>query len=164
MKSQKSNISEDDNYVVTLVLKSVAKKGYDFYHENEYDDCKSCKLYQICMKNLQKHRTYKVVDVRNSVVHKCPNDYFKEDLVVVRVKECPIEVAFPIRKVFENIQIKYHPIPCPEKSCKYFENCNPPNKILVKGMPVVCLKIIKKIKDECKYKKDLGIILVKRRV
>ena len=153
---------EKKDYLVTLASETAAEVGHEFYHDRVPGACWGCELFQICMKNLSNNRFYRIIKVDEKIKHKCPKGRYESELMVVKVQECPLEVAFPARKAFEGILIKYHPQPCTEKECKYYENCNPPNNTIAKGTPVKCIKIIKKLNKECKFNKDLSLMIVKR--
>ena len=160
-KSPKGN--EDKEYIVTLAIEDKAKKGYEFYNDEIPSNCRDCELYQICMKNLEPRRQYEIVEIKDTVRHQCPQGLFDGDLVVVKVKESPLLVSFPARKAFAGMLIKFHPQPCIEKDCKYYENCNPSPSSIVKGMPVKCVRIIKQLKEECKFNHGLSLMEVKRK-
>ncbi|MFX0102583.1 MAG: UPF0179 family protein [Candidatus Hodarchaeota archaeon] len=162
MHSYKGVSEAKKDYVVTLAAESSAKVGEEFYHEKVPEECKECELFQICMKNLSNNRFYQIIEVKEDIAHKCPKGLHEEDLRVIKVRECPLEITFPVRKAFEGILLKYHPQPCIEKECKYYEICNPPQSTIAQGTPVKVIRILKKLKIECKFKRDLGLLIVKR--
>jgi uncharacterized protein (UPF0179 family) len=162
MHSYKGVSREKKDYVVTLASESEAKVGHEFHHEKVPRECGGCELFQICMKNLSNNRFYQIIEVNDGVRHKCPKGLQDEDLMVIKVKECPLEITYPSRKAFEGILVKYHPQPCTEKECKYYENCNPKRSAIEVNAPVKVLKILKKLKKECKFGRDLGLMIVKR--
>ncbi|MHA1684062.1 MAG: UPF0179 family protein [Promethearchaeota archaeon] len=164
MKSKgtsKTSKTSKKSYIVTLALEANARKGSEFFHEKVPVTCKSCKLSQICMGNLEIGREYRIMEVNEMIRHPCP--LYGKDLLVVKVMEKPLIVSFPGRKCFAGVMIKFHPTPCPEKSCVYYGNCNPPPSIIPKGMPVLVKKILKKIKSECKFNHDLSLFEVQKK-
>ncbi|MBD3185939.1 hypothetical protein GF325_03835 [Candidatus Bathyarchaeota archaeon] len=147
--------------IVTLALEENARVGKEFVHDKVPSECRSCKLFQICMGNLKKGREYKIVKIKENISHQCP--LYKKQLLVVKVKEKPLIVAFPIRKSFPGMLIKFHPTPCSERKCKYYENCNPARNVIPMGMPVKTLKILCNIKEECKYGHNLSLVQVSKK-
>ncbi len=148
--------------LVTLSLATNAQVGKEFTHDEIPSVCKECPLYQICMKNLEKGRIYLIKEVNESTRHECPKKLFPGEMVVVKVKEKPLLVSFPSSKTFEGMRLTYAGQSCPERLCRYHPNCDPPEKSLAKGAPVKCVRILKKIRTECKLGRDLSLMEVSR--
>ncbi|MEX2719124.1 MAG: UPF0179 family protein [Candidatus Sigynarchaeum springense] len=149
-------------YLVTLALERNAQIGKEFIHDETPDACINCPLYQICMKNLEKGRVYVIKDVNDNIKHECPRKLFPGEMVVVKVKEKPLIVSLPSGKTFEGMRLTYMGQNCPEKLCIYQPNCDLPKNTLAKGAPVKCVKILKKIRTECKLNRDLSLMEVTR--
>jgi uncharacterized protein (UPF0179 family) len=99
------------------------------------------------------------------VRHECPKNVVPGEMVVVKVKERPLIISNPAGKAFEGMRLTYHGQACPEKSCKYHDEvCDPPEELLKPGTTVTCVKIMKKIRAECKLDRDLSLMKVSREV
>lgn len=153
---------EKKNYVVTLAMESKATIGAEFFNDEIPAACHDCPLYQICMKNLLPGRHYIIKEVNDNVRHECPKGVVLGEMVVVKVKERPLIISNPAGKAFEGLRLTYHGQDCPEKSCKYHDFCDQPAEILKKLAVVTCVKIIKKIRAECKLGRDLSLMKVSR--
>ncbi|HME52242.1 MAG TPA: UPF0179 family protein [Candidatus Lokiarchaeia archaeon] len=153
---------EKKDYVVTLSLESKATVGSEFFNDEIPSTCHDCPLYQICMKNLVPGRHYIIKEVNDNVRHECPKNLVSGEMVVVKVKERPLIIANPAGKAFEGLRLTFHGQACPEKSCKYHVVCDPPQELLENGTPVKCVKIIKKIRADCKLDRDLSLMQVSR--
>ncbi|MBN2152877.1 MAG: UPF0179 family protein [Candidatus Lokiarchaeota archaeon] len=163
-KSRASKVPEQGkkDYLVTLALERNAQVGKEFLHDEMPGACKECPLYQICMKNLLKGRVYVIQGIDDGVRHECPKKLFQGEMVVVKVKEKPLLVTFTSSKIFEGMRLTYAGQNCPEKACKYHPNCDLPDSSLARGALVKCLKILKRIRPECKIGRDLSLIEVSR--
>ncbi|NMC07061.1 MAG: hypothetical protein GYA24_17730 [Candidatus Lokiarchaeota archaeon] len=150
------------DYLVSLALEQNAQVGKEFIHDEIPGACKECRLYQICMKNLEKGRVYIIKEVNDSTRHECPKKLFPGQMVVVKVKEKPLLVSFPSSKTFEGMRLTYTGQNCPEKLCRYHSCCDPPENTLAKGSQVKCVKILRKIRPECKLNRDLSVMEVAR--
>jgi uncharacterized protein (UPF0179 family) len=81
--------------VVTLVGQAGAKVGATFEYLGLAPACEPCKLKQVChAPGLQKHRAYRVVEVRK-VRHACPADFFEGGMRVAEVEPLPIAATIP---------------------------------------------------------------------
>lgn len=154
--------SQDREYVVTLSLESKATVGSKFFHDGHPTECDGCPLFQICMKNLVTGRQYTVIEVNESVHHRCPRQLFTEDLVVVKVREPPLVLAFGGSMAFPGMRLRFQPRPCPEVSCPHHDKCNPPADTAAAGESFTCVQVIKKVRAECKLGHDVSLIRVRR--
>ena len=162
--NSRKNVPEQGrkDYLVTLALEQNAQVGKEFVHDEIPGACKECPLYQICMKNLEKGRVYLIKEVNDNTRHECPKKLFPGEMVVVKVKEKPLLVTFPSSKTFEGMRLTFQGQGCPEKLCRYHPNCDPPENALAKGAAVKCVKILKRIRPECKLNRDLSLMEVSR--
>lgn len=128
--------------IITLVSTENARKGYKFVFEEYYDNrCKTCPLYNVCVGNLEPGRVYEIVNVRRKK-HKC--QVYKTEVVVVEVKEAPIEALIRTSLAIEGVITTYAPIECNKVSCKYYELCKPTG--LKGGDKCKILKVYGKVK------------------
>nr|MDO8112137.1 UPF0179 family protein [Candidatus Sigynarchaeota archaeon] len=159
---KKQEETKKADYIVTLALENKSEVGKEFYHEEIPAACNDCPLFQICMKNLIRGRHYTIIEVNDSVRHACPKNLFPGEMIVVKVREKPLIVSFPAGKTFEGMKLTFNGQGCPETKCKYHDNCDPSQEVLDKGTPVKCVKILKKIRLECKLNRDLSLMQVSR--
>lgn len=153
---------EKKDYVVTLALESKATMGSEFFNDEIPSACHDCPLYQICMKNLVPGRHYIIKEINDNVRHECPKNLFSGEMVVVKAKEKPLIISNPAGKAFEGLRLTFHGQACPEKPCKYHEYCDPPQETLEKDTTVKCVRIMKKIRGDCKLGRDLSLMEVSR--
>ena len=161
-KTKQASTAQSKDYVVTLALESKADVGTKFFHDGHPDACETCPLFQICMKNLVADRHYTIVKVNESMRHACPRALFDEKLVVVRAREPPLLASFNMNKTFPGMLLRFQPRPCTETACEHYDRCNPPPGRLAPGEAVTAVKVIKKIKSECKFGYDISLVEVTR--
>ena len=145
---------EDTEPVITFIAKNLAKSGYKFQHMGDSAQCKSCKMYHVCIQPLEAERIYEVIEVLENEFE-CP--LHEEQIKVVRVKETEKEVGIPTNITFSGATISFHPQDCTEP-CEFRKRCIPAG--LKEGDKVRILEIIQKI--ECSEGNEISIALVAR--
>ena len=148
--------------IVTLVGKSYAKMGFQFYFkEPRTDICpKSCQFYNPCMMNLDPKRTYRLIKV-TEIEHTCPSDYHEEPMVLVTVEETDNLIIIESKMTFLGATITYEQYKCSDKNCPYKEYCAPIIG-LEPGTKVKILEVVQKIKDVKCGDKNISIVKVER--
>lgn len=139
----------------TLVGEALAKKGSRFVAIEKPEICKSCNLFEICMKNMVVGRTYEVVEVRNRW-HYCR--LYEGKLIVVKVLELPIEVILKKQIAMEGAIIKFSPMECNEMKCKLRRYCEPSG--LKIGERIKILKILEDVSEMALCGKNMVKTLV----
>ncbi|MCD6465130.1 UPF0179 family protein, partial [Candidatus Bathyarchaeota archaeon] len=74
----------ENKVIITLVSVGQAKIGSLFIHRGAGTKCSECKYFNICVKNLEPNRIYKIVGLRNKIL-RC--DLYEIDMRVVEVVE-----------------------------------------------------------------------------
>ncbi len=108
--------------LITLVSEEVAVEGYRFKLTGTVpSECRSCKLYRVCIGNLKLGVEYRVVTVRR-VKHYCPllDSYVR----VVEVEPQPIELAVEDNMAVQGIVFTYRAKRCRDSSCPAYQLCN----------------------------------------
>ena len=107
--------------IITLIGNRQAKKGYKFIHLGHLKECKECKLFQVCMKNLKTNSMYEIIEIRPKK-HECM--IHEDGVTVVEVKELDIITTIPSNVAFEGANITFSGVECKEHDCEYYEKCN----------------------------------------
>ena len=118
--------------IVTLVSKEQAEVGHRFRVISVPDECKSCRLFSVCLGRLTPGRSYKVIEVRPSMGQRCK--ITDGEMVPVVVEEAPIVGLLPLNKALEGVVVTY------DGECAGCEGC--PNDIVKKGEKVKVVKIL----------------------
>ncbi len=106
--------------VVTLIGVGQAKVGKVFLHKGAGSKCAECKFYNVCVKNLEAGRVYKVVGVRRKLMT-C--GAYETEMRVVEVADAEISASLPSKQAIENAVITYSPVDCKNQECENFELC-----------------------------------------
>jgi hypothetical protein len=123
---------------ITIIGENIAKKDEEFFFIGPQNDCKNCKLKNICF-NLKQYHRYKITNVRDKR-HKC--SIHEGDAVVVEVEEQPIQTAID-KKYTQGSAITINQKECNEKFCQYYDLCT--NQALQPGKKYTILKILEPI-------------------
>ncbi len=126
--------------VITLVGVKQAKKGFVFIHKGPSSNCEGCKYYQVCIRNLETGRVYKVVKLREKVF---PCMLHEAGARVVEVVESNILAALPSKLAIEGAVITFRKGDCNVQACEHLELCAP--RGLANGDQCTVLKIGEKI-------------------
>ena len=142
--------------ILTLIGKRQARLGYKFRYLGPCDEFENCNknLRNICIGKLVKNHVYEIIEVRD-IQHQC--NFHKDGVVIVKVRELPIEANIESKYAFEGSIINYKTINCDKKDCKLFKYCVPIE--FEKNINYKCriLRIIKKFKNPCDKFRDLTL-------
>ncbi len=115
-------MSENGKSWITIVGWNQAKEGFRFLHEGPLKACEDCKLFHVCMLNLEPKRVYEVVEVREKAF---PCTFHEKGARVVRVVEADYRVTIDRKYAFPGGIITYTPQDCRESSCEHYRQCVP---------------------------------------
>ncbi|MFQ6080949.1 MAG: UPF0179 family protein [Candidatus Bathyarchaeia archaeon] len=108
--------------VITLVGVRQAKEGFVFIHQGPSSGCEDCEYYQVCIKNLETGRVYKVVRLREKVF---PCKLHEAGVRVVEVVESDILAALPLKLAIEGAVVTFRKAECDIHACEHYELCVP---------------------------------------
>lgn len=134
-----------------------AKEGFLFLHEGPVKECEGCRLFKVCMMNLEPKRVYQVVEVREKVF---PCTFHEEGARVVKVMEPALQVAIESRYVFPQGIITYTPQDCDEADCENYRHCVPHG--LIAGDKGKIVEIIGPL--QCRFEQSLVRVALRRMV
>ncbi len=112
--------------ILTLIGEGQAKVGHVFKLYSIPEECKRCRLYNICIARLKVGRKYRVVEVRRVNLPRPDKCLLTgENLVPVVVEELPVVVALPYQSnLIEGVVVTYTVVDsqCQDRLCtKYGE-------------------------------------------
>ena len=142
--------------IVTLVGTKQAKVGLSFLHCGAVDECKNCKLLDVCQK-LEKGRVYEVIKSRD-IVHKCP--VHEEGVTLVEVKEGTVLSTLDLRFCVTGAVITYLPTDCEHIDCGEFRKCSPLGLCI--GDKCRIEEIVERIGQRCLSGRQLGLVRLRR--
>jgi uncharacterized protein (UPF0179 family) len=122
--------------IITVVGLKQSKIGFLFLHEKPLAECEECRLYKVCMTNLEANRVYEVIEVRDKHF---PCNIHEEGVQVVKVVEADREVAINPKFVFPQAIITYQTQECHNMGCPHYITCVPQG--LKNGDKVKILKV-----------------------
>lgn len=108
--------------MITLIGKSLAKKGQEFVFIGPAEACEDCRFKSSCVGNLQKDRKYEIVDVKDNE-QKCPI-HAEETVVPVEVDRAKITLLTESKSIFEGSTFTYNALECDE-TCEFHDLCFP---------------------------------------
>ncbi len=123
---------------ITIVGERLAIKDEEFIFIGPQNDCKNCKLKNICF-NLKQYHPYKIINIRDKR-HSC--SVHDGDAIVVEVEEQPIETAID-KKYTKGSAITLDENECENQLCPYFDLCT--NKALESGKKYTIADILETI-------------------
>jgi len=129
--------------IYTLMGKDLAKKGVQFIAQSS-EECKKCRYYPTCIKNLDIGRRYIVKEIKNKVF-KCK---LSGEVVLIGVEPAEIPLIVEKKKAIEGLMLKFKPL-----SSKKEELLNPQG--LKEGDKI---KITKVLED---YNKKMKKVMVR---
>jgi uncharacterized protein (UPF0179 family) len=118
--------------IVTLVSKEQAEVGHRFRVISIPDECKTCKLFSVCLGRLTVGRSYRVVEVRPSMGQRCK--ITGGEMVPVVVEESPIVGLLPLNKALEGVIVTF------EGECAGCEDC--PTDVVRVGEKIKVVKVL----------------------
>jgi len=107
--------------IVTLIGEKIAEKDLEFIYLGPLNECKDCKLKNICF-NLKSNHRYKITNIRKKR-HSC--SVHSGDVIVVEVEQQPIRIAID-KKYPKGSIVQLTQQSCDEIFCKHFESCTNP--------------------------------------
>jgi hypothetical protein len=113
---------DDKEATITVVGLRQSKTGFQFLHEKPLAECASCRLYQVCMTNLEANRVYEIIEVREKHF---PCSIHEEGVRVVKVVEADREAAINPKFVFPQALITLTTQDCHNLSCSNYSTCLP---------------------------------------
>jgi hypothetical protein len=135
--------------LVTLIGEKLAKEGEEFVYLGPNNECKNCKLKNVCF-NLKPKRKYKITKIRDKE-HEC--SVHEGKVVVVEVREIPL-LGSVNKKLSEGTRVKVEKRVCKNIDCNHFEICT--NIALQKDKSYS----IKKVHGRMECPKDLELYKV----
>ncbi|MFO8077271.1 MAG: UPF0179 family protein [Thermoplasmatota archaeon] len=103
---------------VTLIGERIAEKDLIFTYQGHLEECRNCKLKNICF-NLKQYQRYRIKKVRNKR-HSC--SVHDGDVVVVEVEKLPLLAAIE-KKYSKGSKITMKKRDCEMRSCEFFDLC-----------------------------------------
>lgn len=104
--------------LVTLIGEHIAEKGLVFTYLGSLNDCKECKLKNICF-NLKPFHQYRIKKVRNKR-HQC--SVHEGEVIVVEVEKLALTAAID-NKYTKGSKITLKKKDCGKRDCKYISLC-----------------------------------------
>lgn len=129
--------------MITLIGKSLAKKGQEFVFLGPAEACDDCRFKSSCVGNLEKGRKYEIVDVKDNE-QKCPI-HAEETVIPVEVDRAKIPLLTLSKSIFEGSTFTFNAHKCDEETCEYRDLCFPEG--LVENDKCIVLKNDGKHKD-----------------
>ncbi|MBS7624029.1 UPF0179 family protein [Candidatus Bathyarchaeota archaeon] len=108
--------------IVTLVGVGQAKVGELFVHKGSGVKCAECRYFNVCVKNLESGRLYRIVGLRNRVL-KC--EVYEVDMRVVEVVEAEILAAVPSKQAIKGVLLIFCSQRCEKQDCNNYDLCLP---------------------------------------
>lgn len=109
--------------LVTLIGECHARIGNRFYYMGPTEECKECKMKNICF-NLEHGALYEVVQLRDTR-HECS---LRGDKVrVVVVEKVPFQAAIPKKLAIDGSMITFEKRGCDNLACENRRYCAPVN-------------------------------------
>jgi len=149
--------NDENDYLITIVGTKMATKGLQFAFHGPTQVCKECKLFRVCMTNLEPKRLYEIAEIRK-VEHKCPvhEDGAKTVVVIEPPQDLVVKSRFAVEGVIFTLQAPG--VGCPNQSCEHWDHCN--NGYIRTGDRV---RIVQKLHPiSCQAGKKLSLVKVSR--
>lgn len=148
--------------VLSFVGKSFAQVGFHFYFMGSNPRCpENCKYFTTCMKNLQPHKVYKIMEVMDRELE-CPENFHDEKMILVRVDHPLIEISLHNRDVYEGSVINFEAVHCDQVDCPNIDYCEPSQLLIPDNTKVKLSKIKQKI-DFCPRSFHLSLVEIERK-
>ncbi|MBR6204390.1 MAG: UPF0179 family protein [Candidatus Methanomethylophilaceae archaeon] len=111
--------------LVTLLGKSQAETGKEFYYLGPLNECRDCKLKGVCF-NLEPGSRYRVVEVRPQT-HEC-HEFMDDEATAVVVEKIPTPAAVPKKQAIDGSMITYQESKCQNIGCENYRLCHAEGK------------------------------------
>ncbi len=146
---------DDKEEIITVVGFKQSKTGFQFLHNQPLAECQDCRLYKVCMTNLEANRVYEIIEVRDKNFS-C--NIHEEGVRVVKVIEADQKAAIHPKFIFPKAIITYQNQECHNLGCPNYSTCVPPG--LKKGDKVIILKVKEAI--SCPEEHSLIEVILRR--
>ncbi len=113
---------KEEKKIVTLIGVGQAVVGKEFIHNGSGSKCEACKYFQVCVKNLEPERIYRVVKVRENVLS-C--NLYKINMQAVEVVEAEVSVAVSSKQAIQNAIMTLRMPECGGQDCENYDLCFP---------------------------------------
>jgi uncharacterized protein (UPF0179 family) len=127
---------DDKKQIITAVGFKQAKTGFQFLHAKPLTECENCRLFNVCMTNLETDRVYEIIEVREK---NFPCNIHEEGVRIVKVVEADRDAAINPKFVFPQALITLTTQECQNLSCPGYTICVPQG--LKNGDKVKILKV-----------------------
>ncbi|MBS7648323.1 MAG: UPF0179 family protein [Candidatus Bathyarchaeia archaeon] len=117
-----SKTEKRERIIITLLGVGQAKVGESFIHKGSGSKCNECKYFNICVKNLESGRVYRVISLRDKIL-KC--EMYDIEMRVVEVVESEVLAAIDPKQAIKNVILTFHPQKCDEHGCENAALCSP---------------------------------------
>ncbi len=107
--------------LITLLGKSGAVEGKEFFFVGPLTECKDCRLKGVCF-NLEPGSKYRVVNTR-AQEHEC-HEYDGDSVVAVEVEKIPTQAAVSKKMAIEGSVITYQESKCENLGCPNYFLCH----------------------------------------
>ncbi|MBR4225846.1 MAG: UPF0179 family protein [Candidatus Methanomethylophilaceae archaeon] len=112
--------------LITLLGKSQAEVGKEFYFLGPLNDCRDCKLKGVCF-NLEPGSRYRVIEVRDQT-HAC-HEFMDDEVTAAVVEKVATPAAVPKKQAIDGSMITYQESKCPNIGCENYWLCHAPGKV-----------------------------------
>lgn len=129
----------------TLIGKDLAKKGVQFIAQDS-EECKTCRLYPICIKNLTLGRRYVIKDIKDKVFQ-CK---LSGEVILVDVELAEIPILVEKKKAIEGVTLEFKPLKKKKRELFNPEGLNSGDKV----------RIIKILEDYDKNRKKVLVRII----
>jgi uncharacterized protein (UPF0179 family) len=142
--------------ILTLVGTKQAKVGLTFLHCGAVENCRDCKLFNVCQK-LEPGRVYEVVRSRG-IVHPCA--IHEGGVTLAEVKEASILAMLDSRSCIPGASMAYRQSKCAHSDCARIRDCIPFG--LHEGDKFRIEEVVSRIPGKCPNGEQLTLCRVKR--
>lgn len=111
---------------ITLIGKSYAEVGREFYFMGPLQDCDECKLKGVCF-GLETGARYRIVEVRGQS-HNCP-EHLDDTVTAVKVEKVPTPAAVPKKLAMDGSVVTFQEPKCENIGCPNYRLCHAVGKI-----------------------------------
>ena len=111
--------------LITLLGRSQAEVGKEFYFLGPMNDCRDCNLKGVCF-NLEPGARYRVAEVRPQT-HAC-HEFMGDEVVAAVVEKVPTPAALPKKQAIDGSMITFQESACKNIGCEYYWLCHAPGK------------------------------------
>ena len=108
--------------MITLIGKSLAKKGQEFVFLGPAEACEDCRFKSSCVGNLEENRKYVIVDIKDNE-QKCPI-HAEGAVIPVEVDRAQIDLLTTSKNIFEGSTFTFNAPSCDE-TCEFHDLCFP---------------------------------------